>query len=422
MKLRNQLLALACLIVFIAFGFLYFHTWVVQKPFGIILFVSDGLVENNLTAARLYEGGADHRLNVERLGRVALLTNYANDFAVPDSGAAASAIATGVKVNNQRIAMDAQGKALSTILDAARESGRSTGIITTGNLTNPEVAAFFAHTTQGDDTAAIAAQLVDNAKIDVVLGGGGAEFLPESKGGRRKDGRDLILEMKQKGDEVFRFKAELENSPVFTTANRVGIFSDGDLPYSNQISSGSQQPSLTDMVRRAIEFLQYNTHGYLLVIDTSLITHAAEQNDAEHVITETLDFDSAVHAAMESAGPRTLLIAVGKHGTGGMALTGYPLRQDHGVALLGTNTFGYPSITWGTGPNGPQPATSPQPQTGTGPDKAASKDRTAPAAFFVPAAVNTAGDVLAVGAGPGSESLNGFLDNTVIYQILKSNL
>jgi len=420
MKIRNQLLALTCLMVFIAFGFLYFHTWVVQKPFGIILFVSDGLVESNLTAARLYEGGADHRLNVERLGHLALLTNYANDYAVPDSAAAASAIATGVKVNNQHIAMDAQGKTLATIMDAARESGRSTGIISNVNLTDPAVAAFYAHTTKSDDSENIAAQLIENGKLNIVLGGGGGDFLPESKGGHRKDGRDLILEMKQKGIEIFRSKAELENSAVFTTANRVGIFSDGDLPFGSQITSGSQQPSLSDMVRRAIEFLQYNTHGYLLVVDTSLITHAAGQNDAEHVITETLEFDRAVATAMKFAGPKTLLVAVGKHATGGMTLNGYPLRQDHGVALLGINTFGYPSITWSTGPNGRQASPAQQPLSSA--TNTSSGSGTSPSAFYSPQAVNSAGDVLAVGSGAGAEALNGFLDNTVVYQILKNNL
>ena len=407
MKTRNQLLALACLLIFIAFGFLYFRTWVVQKPFGIILFVSDGLSGNNLATARLYEGGADHRLAVERLGRVALLTNYANDFAIPDSAAAASAISTGVKVNNQRIAMDAHGKAIVTLLEAARESGRATGIITTGHLTNPTLAAFYAHTSKSDETEAIAAQLVDNAKVDVVMGGGADDFLPESKGGHRKDGRDLILEMKQKGNEIFRSKSELENAPVFTTAVRTGLFSEGNLPFSNQISSGSQQPSLSDMIRRSIEFLQYNPHGFFLVVDTALITYAAEQNDAEHLITETLEFDRAVATAMKFSGPNTLLIATGKHVTGGMALNGYPLREDHGVALLGTNTYGYPSIVWATGPNGPHASDEPG-------------SKSSPAAFYVPTAINNAGDVLAVGTGPGSEGLNGFLKNTDLYPILKN--
>ncbi len=39
--------------------------WVVQKPFGIILFVTDGLSTNTLTATRLYQGGASERLTVE---------------------------------------------------------------------------------------------------------------------------------------------------------------------------------------------------------------------------------------------------------------------------------------------------------------------------------------------------------------------
>ena len=42
-KWRNQLLALFCLIVFFAFGVFYFRYWVVQKPFGIILFIGEGL-------------------------------------------------------------------------------------------------------------------------------------------------------------------------------------------------------------------------------------------------------------------------------------------------------------------------------------------------------------------------------------------
>ena len=417
MKLRNQLLALACLLAFIAFGFIYFRAWVVQKPFGVILFVSDGLVANNLVAARLYEGGADHRLNIERLGRLAMLTNYANDFAVPDSAAAASALATGVKVNNQRIAMDARGKAIASILEAAKENRRSTGIITNGNLTNPAIAAFYAHAAKSDETESIAAQLVDGEKVDVALGGGASDFLSESKGGHRKDGRDLILEMKQKGAEIFRFKAELENSPVFTTSRRLGIFSDAELPFSNRISSGSQQPSLSDMVRRAIEFLQYNPHGYFLVVDTAQVTNAAGQNDAEHLITEILELDRAVATALRFAGPNTLLLAVGKHGTGGMTLNGYPLRQDHGLALLGTNTYGYPSICWASGPNGPAPATAAAPgQASSAPAKSA------PAAFYAPAAVNSASDVLAVGTGPGSEALNGFLDNTAVFQILKNGM
>ena len=39
---------------------------------------------------------------------------------------------------------------------------------------------------------------------------------------------------------------------------------------------------------------------------------------------------------------------------GGFALSGYPLRQDRGIALLGTTPEGNPYITWATGPKVPQ--------------------------------------------------------------------
>src|SRR3954453_16763911 len=73
MKLRNQLLALFCMMIFAAAGYLDVQKRVVQKPFGIILFVSDALVARDSTMARNFEGGADHRLALESFPNVALL-------------------------------------------------------------------------------------------------------------------------------------------------------------------------------------------------------------------------------------------------------------------------------------------------------------------------------------------------------------
>ncbi len=416
LKLRNQLLALACLLAFAGFGFVLFRTWVVQKPFGIILFLGDGLTPTNLTAARLYQNGADHRLTAESLPNVALLSNHASDFAVPDAPAAASAIATGVKVNNRSIATSPEGAELRSILDLARSSGRATAIVTNGSLTDAGCAAFYAHASSSDEVENIATQFF-NAQIDVALGGGLENFTPEGKGGRRKDGRDLMLEFRQKGREVVRTKGELENAANFRASSLVGFFSNANFAFSDQ--TGTQQPSLADMVRRAIEMLQFNRGGYFLLVDAELISRASEQNDGEHVLVETLALDEALGTAMKYAGEKSLVIATGKHSIGGMSLNGYPLRQDHGVALIGTNPFGYPSITWATGPNGAnrQPplinseaAASPPP-----PGKQ-------PAAFYAPVAIQNAEDVIAVGTGPGSEALKGFQDNTVLFEIFKSKL
>ncbi|MCA1658764.1 MAG: alkaline phosphatase, partial [Verrucomicrobiaceae bacterium] len=145
MKWRNQLLALFCLVAFGAFGVFYFQHWVVQKPFGIILFVGEGLTPARLAAARIYAGGADTPLTLDSMPSVALLRNYSNDFAAPDQAAAATALATGVTVNNRAIGLDPKGKPLTNLIDLARKAGRSTGLVTNTNIADPTAAAFYAH-------------------------------------------------------------------------------------------------------------------------------------------------------------------------------------------------------------------------------------------------------------------------------------
>ena len=421
MKLRNQLLALFCLLIFAAFGFLYVRNWVAPKTFGIILFVSDGMVVRHLAAARLYEGGAEHRLALESFPHLALLRNAARDFAVPDAAAAATALATGVKVGHRNLALDPTGRPLASILERAREQGRAVGLVTNGLLTAPTPAAFYAHARDARDREQVLKQLVAGDRFDVILGGGAGDFLPEAKGGRRKDGRDVFAELQGRGWELVRTKAELENAAAYRTGVIAGFFSNDQLAFSNQIESGSQQPSLADMVRRAIEFLQVQRKGYVLVVDAALATTAAEQNEGERVIAETLALDHAISTAVKYAGDKSLILAVGKLATGGLSLNGYPFVQDHGVALLGVNASGQPAITWATGPNGPPLVTSsgmPAAATPALPPGA----RTEPAAFQSPSALNTAEDVIAVGRGTGSEKLSGFLENTDIFGILKEAL
>ena len=113
------------------------------------------------------------------------------DEHVPDEAAAATALATGMKVNNRSLGVGPNEKRLASIVDLAREKGRAVGLVTNGRLTNPTTAAFYA---TGKGGADFAQQLAEEKKIDIVLGGGGSNLLPEAKGGDRTDGRDLILE------------------------------------------------------------------------------------------------------------------------------------------------------------------------------------------------------------------------------------
>jgi alkaline phosphatase len=420
MKWRNQLLALFCLLAFAGLGVLYFQHWVIRKPFGIILFVGEGLAPGRLAPTRVYAGGAGTRLSLDSMPHVALLTNYSKDFAAPDQAAAATAIATGIKVTNRAIAINGDGKPLTNIIELARDHGRATGLVTDAKLTDPTSVAFYAHPADPYDVEKIAAEFVDGGKIDIAMAGGIGQFLPATKGGERQDGRDLLLELRGNGFDIVRTRAELEAVPAWRRPKLFGAFNNAELAFVNQVEERSNQPSLSDMVRRAIELLQYNTGGYLLVIDAGLMRKAAQENSGERTLGQTIELDRAVSVARNYAGPKSTIIVCGDVAIGGMNLNGFPFRQDSGIALLGLNSAGQPWITWATGPHGttfygaeniPTKAPNEQP-----------KERLEPAALHTKSALPTVSDVIVFGSGPGTEALEGVVDSTIVFKVLQGEL
>lgn len=400
MKRRNYILALLCLLVFAGLGILYFQNWVVQKPFGIILFVGEGLTAQRLTAARVYSGGADTRLALDSFEVSATLRNYSADFAVPDSAAAASAFATGKKVKNGALSLDDSGAPLRTILQMAHDQGRATGVVTDGAISNPTLAAFYTHAANGKQPKELAEALVNENVVSIALGGGGSHF--------------DVAKLNTSRISIARSAIELEQTSDWQKPQLFGIFADGDLPFSDELTARVEKPSLADMVRRAIELLQLNRRGYILIVDAHLMAAAAWQNQAERTLRETLELDRAIQTAREYAGPSVAIVAAGDVAIGGLNVNGFPFRYDRNVAILGLNSSGQPWITWATGPNGAQPSET---QSATRAIKTVE-----PAAVEAPFALNTLEDVIAVARGPRTQSLRGTIDNTAIFSILRDAL
>ena len=424
MKWRNQLLALVCLLAFAGVGVIYFQHWVIRKPFGIVLFVGEGLSPARLAPTRTYAAGAGTRLTMDSMPYAALVMNYSKDFAAPDQAAAASAIATGERVINRAIAVNAEGKPIKSIVELAREYGRATGLVTDTNLTGATSAAFYAHTAEPTDAEKIAAEFVDRGNIDIAMGGGAAQFIPQTKGGERQDARDLLLELRGNGFDIVRTRTDLESVPAWRRPKLFGLFSNDDLAFTNQVEQRGQQPSLSDMVRRAIQLLQYNAGGYLLVVDAGLMRRAAEENDGERTLSQTLELDRAVGIARSYGGSKSTIIVCGDAAIGGMSLNGFPFRKDSGIALLGFNSAGQPWITWATGPHGSKSygaAKVPMNQD-PGEVKESAQEPPEPAAFYTKSALITVEDVIAFGSGPGTDALQGVVESTAVFKVLRDEL
>jgi len=112
-----------------------------------------------------------------------------------------------------------------------------------------------------------------------------------------------------------------------------------------------------------------------------------------------------VAEALAYAGDNGLILVVGRVVPGGLRLNGFPLRNDKGLALLGTNAQGLPALTWSSGSGGTSEVPGSEPSA-------------LPESSVVPVAE----DVLAVGIGPGAEALTGFRSASDVFSLLSSRL
>lgn len=400
---RNLFIALGCLLAFAALGFVLYTNWFVQKPFAIIVFLTTNLTPGTVTPARMYQGGADQRLQLESLPNLAITSNYSNDYAEPDVAAAASALATGKKVNNGVLSVDSNNQPLVTLAQIAQQRGRGVGLVTNTTLLSPTLAAFYAPGAAPTDPDQIGTRLVEKGGINVLLGGNSAQWLPELKGGARKDDQDLVLNARQKGYYIVRTLEELNNTPGWNSPNVVGLFTEGDFAFADEPKTAVQQPSLADLVRRGIELLQFNRKGYLLVVEAGLVEKAGNLNQGERTLRQLVELDRAIGVARSYAGENALIVVANTAPLGGLNLNGFHFRKDKGVAILGKTLQGIPAITWASGPgsaeNGAEPVAAPNATT-------------APVAE----------DGLTLSTGPGSEKLHGFIDNTAIFQAISPGL
>jgi alkaline phosphatase len=402
MKLRNRLIALACLIVFLILGALLFLSTSARKPFAVILFVADNITPSSLTAARLYSGGGEARLEIEQFPSTALCRNASGDFSVPDIASASTQIAGGKRVNRGLLCMDQGGVKLSSLLEDAFLNGRSTGLVTTGEVTGTTAAAYYAKSRDTANAHDLLTQFCLHHPFDFVAGGGAAAF---DNLGKEND-KDLQL---NKQITMLRTAEDLENKPFWKKSPVLALLAPS---------------SLSDLVRIAIRNLQTNRKGYLLVIDDPGIAEAAASNDGEAMLGRLLALDKAVATARHYAGENALVVVTGRENIAGLQLNGTPFLRDKGVAILALNNQGYPSLCWSTGPGFSIDPSNDSVKTRktASPTQATAGILSQPSAFKLPQGVPVAGDVLATGIGPGSQKIHGFMDLTEIHRIIKDSL
>ncbi len=457
--MKNRLFRLFTLSFAVAVLFLPLNGQAAQNKIqakNVILLIGDGMGPSQFGAAWIYSNrllNRDLRMSeLMKKGHTAYLVNDTADAIVTESAAAAGQIATGQRMTARALSMAADGKTpVRTIMEMVKEKKLATGLVTTSGITDATPAAFATHVAHRSNEESVADQELKFG-VDVLMGGRKQFFLPESAGGKRKDGRNLLEEAQKTGYTVAGTAEELKAAP--TTGKLLGLFNMSNMSFEID-RAATQEPSLAEMTRKTLDILSKSKSGFFAMIEGGRIDHAAHRNDAPATIRDTLAFDEAVGVAMDfvKKNPATLLIVTADHETGGMALIGSSKESKEYIGIdlkaieKATASFEVMVGKWGKKPT-PEKVKEDVKQF-LGIDLTDDEARTVvddtvkkldPYNYnydylhslgFVlrpylrvgwGSQTHTASPLFLFGSGPGSEKIGGLLHNTEVFTVMKAAL
>lgn len=277
-----------------------------NRPKKVILMIGDGMGLAQITAAMAHYKGrnAFDRFKVIGLSKTSSADNY-----ITDSGAGATVFSIGKKTYNGAIGVDKDSLPAENLFEKMKKVQRATGVVVTSSITHATPASFYAHVPSRKSAFQIARFLL-NDQCDIAIGGGARFFFDP------KYAANLSRQLQQKG-----FKTLLDSTATFTyqTSPKLIYTLAGDGMPTMQEGRGD---FLTKASLNAMDLLNHNKSGYLLMIEGSQIDWGGHDMDFEYMKLELHDFNETINAVLDRAEQEgdILVVVTADHETGGLSL------------------------------------------------------------------------------------------------------
>jgi len=269
-----------------------------------------------------------------------LSMTHANNVLVTDSASAATQLASGQVSGSEMIGLNAEGNPTVTLVEIAKQLGKSSGLVSDVRLTHATPAAFAAHQPHRSMENQIAEDMLATAP-DVMLSGGLRHWIPQQANdphsdvykqlqqmttgaiklkSKRTDQRNLLIEAREQGYQLAFTKSQLAKSD----AKVLGLFATSAFPDAISYNkSKTSVPSLTQMSAKALDILSKNENGFFLMIEAGLIDWAAHYNDTGTMLHEMVKINEVLEYVLDWVKQRddTLLIVTADHETGGFGFS-----------------------------------------------------------------------------------------------------
>ncbi len=207
---------------------------------NVILLIGDGMGLGTLFLAGMAQGDPSQRLHMEQMPVVGLVRTYSANFLHTDSGAAATAMASGYRTDNDMLSVLPDGREVKTIPEAAHETGMRTGIVVTCDFADDTPAAFLIRGNSSEGTGAIADKIAGSLP-DVLFGCRPAAWNSDNGAGEKR----FIDAALRQGYAVAR---DSESWRLLPAGKMLGLFEQRD----------PANPTLPEMTVKALQALSKN--------------------------------------------------------------------------------------------------------------------------------------------------------------------
>lgn len=268
------------------------------KVKNVILLIGDGM-----GLAQIYSGYTANfgQLNLFQLLNIGFSKTTSSNSYITDSAAGATAMASGKKTNNRYIGVDATGVRLPAIPDLIAPLNMTSGLISSGDITDATPAAFYGHVKERSLSKEIAHDFL-TSPVSLMIGAGGKHFTTISE------------QLQQKG---YRYATQLSALDTIK-GNKYLVLADS---ASLTIQKG-RGDFLQRSLKKSLQTLTPNKGGFFLMLESAQIDWGGHGNSVPYLTTEMLDFDKTIGDAIRFADSNgeTLVIVTADHETGGLSL------------------------------------------------------------------------------------------------------
>ncbi|ADJ26606.1 Alkaline phosphatase [Dehalogenimonas lykanthroporepellens BL-DC-9] len=341
-------------------------------PKNIIVMIADGWGYNQVLSTNYYQGvnkqsyelfpvkaGMSH-YEVEKSNGEPIIYGYDPvamwsdfDYAkqnATDSASSGTAIASGEKTFSGMIGWSIDGEPIYLITELAEELGKSTGVVTSVQISHATPASFVAHNASRNNYSDIANEMILSSATDVIMGAGNPYFDNDgnelSSGNFRYIGGESTWEgllagtigNDANGDgsvdywNLIQDKDDFQSLMTGETPGRIiGIAQVATTLQQSRSGNGSADPctvpfndnvpTLAEMSVGALNVLDADPDGFFLMIEGGAVDWAGHDNQSGRLIEEMTDYNTAVEAVINYLKANklwddTLLIVTGDHETG----------------------------------------------------------------------------------------------------------